>query len=72
MQVGDLVRCTWQPRTSHIKDDCAVPMKYHIEGELGIITEVIKYNRWAIAFPSLGGYTHVLSHSAFEGINASG
>ena len=37
MQVGDLVRCTWQPRTSHVEDDCAVPMKLAIKGELGVI-----------------------------------
>lgn len=70
MQVGDLVRCTWQPRTSHVEDDCAVPMKFAIKGELGVIVEEHSTGKqWSIAFPSLAGYTHVLSSSAFEVIN---
>jgi hypothetical protein len=71
MKVGDVVRCTWQPRTSHVENDCAVPMKLTIKGELGIIVEVRDNGfHWRIAFPSLSGYTHTLSQSAFETVNA--
>ena len=39
MKVGDLVKCNWQPATSHIEDDCAVPMKFVIKGEIGIVID---------------------------------
>ena len=70
MKVGDLVMCVWQPTTSRVENDCALPMKHTIKGELGLITEVLhsKYSsgpRYQIAFPQLG-YTHALSDSAFE------
>lgn len=72
MKVGDLVMCVWQPTTSRVENDCALPMKHTIKGELGLITEVLhsKYSgtpRYQIAFPQLG-YTHVLSVSAFEAV----
>ena len=67
MQVGDLVRCIWQPRTSKIVNDCCVPMKHTIKDELGIIVKQHKhYHR--ILFPQFG-YEHDLSSGAFEVIN---
>ena len=75
MQVGDMVRCTWQPRTSFIKEvggeQFCVRMIRIIEGELGIVVEVKDNDLWRIAFPSYGGYTHTLSSSAFEAVNVS-
>ena len=75
MKVGDMVRCTWQPRTSFIKEvggeQFCVPMIRIIEGELGIVVEVKDNDLWRIAFPSHGGYTHELSRSAFEAVNVS-
>ena len=75
MQVGDMVRCTWQPRISHVKEvggeEFCVRMIRIIEGELGIIVEVKDNGLWRIAFPSHGGYTHTLSSSAFEAVNVS-
>jgi len=70
MKVGDLVRCVWQPTTSRVENDCALPMKHTIKGELGLITDVYhsRYgdrDRYKIAFPQLG-YAHTLSDSAFE------
>jgi hypothetical protein len=65
MKVGDLVKCIWQPTTSHIENDCAVPMKRHIKGEFGIIVRH-KGHRYDIIFPQLDGYTHWLSTNAFE------
>jgi hypothetical protein len=77
MKVGDLVQCTWQPRSSHIdENDCAAPMLHTIKGEMGLITEVLhsKYSpqspRYQITFPQLG-YMHPLSDSAFEVISES-
>tara|TARA_B100000287_G_scaffold417771_1_gene453911 strand:- start:133 stop:357 length:225 start_codon:yes stop_codon:yes gene_type:complete len=37
MEVGDLVKCIWQPGTSHIENDRAVPLNITIKGEVGII-----------------------------------
>ena len=76
MKVGDMVRCTWQPRTSFVKEvggeQFCVPMTRIIEGELGIIVEVEDNGfHWRIAFPSHGGYTHTLSSGAFEAVNVS-
>lgn len=66
MQVGDLVKCIWQPSTSHIdENECAVPMKHHIKGEFGIIIRH-QGHRYDIMFPQLDGYTHWLSTNAFE------
>ena len=71
MNVGDLVRCTWQPGSSGIKNDCAMPMEYTIENELGII--VGQYSddyRCDVMFPQFG-YTHILSNGAFEVVGES-
>ena len=70
MKVGDLVKCNWQPATSHIEDDCAVPMKFVIKGEIGIIIGKraqrymdSSYN--VVLFPKFG-YKHTLSDSALD------
>jgi len=68
MKVGDLVICTWQPSTSRVENDCALPMNYHIKGEVGIIVHCGK-KRHDIMFPQFGGYTHFLATSAFEVIS---
>ena len=69
MKVGDLVRCIWQPTTSRVENDCAIPMEHTIKGELGIIVKQYKhYHR--ILFPQLG-YEHPLSASAIEVISES-
>ena len=76
MKVGDLVQCIWQPGVAGVdqKTHACLPMKYTIKGELGLITNVLhsEYNttpRYQITFPQLDGYTHPLSHSAFEVVN---
>lgn len=67
MRIGDLVRCTFQPSVSCVKSDCAMPMEYHIQGEIGIITNV----RWGhvelfrVLFPQFG-YTHTISRCGIE------
>ena len=73
MKVGDLVKCNWQPATSHIEDDCAVPMKFVIKGEIVIIIGKIEqryidssYN--VVLFPKFG-YKHTLSDSALDLLN---
>ena len=64
MKVGDLVRCTWQPGSSRIENDCAIPMEHTIKGELGIIVRQHKhYHR--VLFPKFG-YEHDLSKNAIE------
>ena len=69
MKVGDLVRCIWQPGSSHIEEGCAVAMRHRIKGELGIIIKQHKhYHR--ISFPQLG-YEHDLSKNALEVISAA-
>lgn len=76
MKVGDLVRCIWQPGTTSYDPvkKCVLPMTYTIKGELGLIVGIFYPRRWErnatplyrIAFPQFGGYTHELSHRAFE------
>jgi hypothetical protein len=74
ISVGDLVQCIWQPGTSRfVKGVGCIPMKYTIKGALGIITKCcdgadVDGGRWHVTFPQFG-YTHTLSHSAFEVIN---
>lgn len=70
MKVGDLVKCNWQPGTSHIENDCAVPMKFIIKGEIGIIIGKrdqrhigSSYN--LVLFPKFG-YKHTLSDHALD------
>ena len=38
MKVGDLVRCTWQPKVAGVdqKTQACLPMKHTIEGEVGL------------------------------------
>ena len=76
MKVGDIVRCTWQPGTSHISEEgCAVPMTYFIKGELGIIVEVHEVKEeergrafYVLYFPKFG-IKHTLTSGAFEVVN---
>ena len=69
MKVGDLVKCTWQPRCEwNIKKDCLRDMKVTIKGECGIIIEDVGGSRYQILFPKFN-YTHPLADSAFEVIN---
>ena len=67
MRVGDLVRCTWQPRTSKVVNDCCIPMDHTIKGEFGVIVQQNAYCH-VILFPQFG-YEHDLAPSAFEVIN---
>tara|TARA_Y100000310_G_scaffold343134_1_gene449381 strand:+ start:99 stop:326 length:228 start_codon:yes stop_codon:yes gene_type:complete len=64
MKVGDLVRCTFQPRVSRVENDRAMPMDHYIKGELGIIMEIRKghgaSHHFNVLFPQFG-YTHPLS-----------
>jgi len=75
MKVGDLVRCTWQPKVAGVdqKTQACLPMKHTIEGEVDIIESVCseEYPRYFIVFPQLGGYSHRLAPSAFEVISES-
>jgi hypothetical protein len=70
MKVGDLVKCNWQPSSSHIEDDCAVPMKFIIKGEIGIVIDKreqrymdCSYN--VVLFPQFD-YKHVLSDHTLD------
>jgi len=69
VRIGDLVRCTFQPSVSRVENDCAMPMEYHIEGELGIITEIRKGHDpkpyFRVLFPQFG-YTHTISRCGIE------
>lgn len=72
MKIGDLVRCTWQPRTERvdtITEKC-IPMKHEILNKLGIITKVYDNRVYTVFFPDIG-YEHPLAASAFEVINES-
>jgi len=67
VNIGDLVKCIWQPTTSRVENNCAMPMEHTIKGELGIIVKQHKhYHR--ILFPQLG-YEHDLSASAIEAVS---
>ena len=70
MKVGDLVKCNWQPGTSHIENDCAVPMKFIIKGEIGIIIgkkeqRYIGSSYNVVLFPKFD-YKHTLSDQALD------
>ena len=73
MKVGDLVRCVWQPTVAGVdqKTQACLPMKRTIKGVVGFIESVgpEESPRYLIIFPQFGGYTHHLSHSAFEVIS---
>ena len=66
IDLGDLVRCVWQPGTSRVRAGCAEPMEYHIKDELGIVVDFDGGSRYKIMFPQLAGYDHWLCPSAFE------
>ena len=69
MKVGDLVRCTWQPRSSRVTNDCAMPMEHTIKDEFGIIVKQWKHY-YKVLFPQFG-YTHDLSSGALEVVSES-
>ena len=52
MKVGDLVKCMWQPRVSHIENDCAVPLNITIKDEVGIIVQQNECHN-IVSFPQL-------------------
>ena len=70
MKVGDLVRCTWQPRTAgYVEGVGCIDMKHNIKGQIGIVREKQPGNpgwRIVVMFPGCGGYTHTLASSALE------
>ena len=73
MKIGDLVKCNWQPGSSHIEDDCAMPMKFIIKGEIGIIIgrreqRYMDSSYNVVLFPKFG-YKHTLSDSALDLLN---
>ena len=70
MQVGDLVKCVWQPRSSGYdsKRQCVLPMEHIIEGKWGIYIKDRDDNSGVVLFPHLG-YTHTLAWTALEVIN---
>ena len=73
MKVGDLVRCTWQPRTEKvdpITGNC-IEMKHVILNKLGIITKIFDGRVYTIFFPDIG-IEHPLATSAFEVISEGG
>ena len=61
MKVGDLVKCTWQPRADFQKGSLA-PMLHTIKDEIGIIIRQTKsYN--IVLFPRLGYEHHLVAGS---------
>ena len=70
MKVGDLVRCTWQPRASGVDDDGhVIPVSYTIKGEFGIIVwQALEKDLHTVLFPKFG-YEHTFSSGAFEVIH---
>jgi len=73
MNVGDLVRCIWQPEFSGHwdRDGDAILMKHTIKNEFGLIIGR-QGLRYGIMFPQLNGYIHWLFANAFEVINEAG
>jgi len=69
MKVGDLVRCSFQPRVEKIINHRAFPMKYEIKGEFGVIRRQSK-DQNLVLFPKFG-YTHWLANSTLEVIDES-
>jgi len=65
MKVGDLVRCVFQPGSSHIEDGAAVQMLHYIKGEFGIVIKVRPVGIHRVLFPQFG-YEHDLSRNAIE------
>ena len=71
MKVGDLVLCTWQPKSSgvDIKRNCVIEMVHVIKGEVGIVVRQFP-GRNVVLFPKFG-YEHPLANSALEVISES-
>lgn len=69
MKVGDLVRCIWQPRSSHIENDCAVPLNITIKGEIGVIVQRSQCHN-IVSFPQLM-HEQPLSDRVLELVNES-
>ena len=65
MQVGDLVKCVWQPRSAYDSEkQCLLPMEYQIDNKMGIVID-IRNGRCQVLFPQFG-YSHPLAFSALE------
>jgi hypothetical protein len=68
MEVGDLVRCLFQPRASWDEETQTIgDMEYQIQNELGIITkdhERVNHLK-LVLFPQFG-YTQPIAISALE------
>lgn len=69
MEVGDLVKCLWQPRVSRVQHGFCIPMSHWIEGELGIYIENRDEHSGVVLFPQFG-YEHILSHSALQQVKS--
>ena len=71
MNIGDLVRCNFQPRCGGYdsKKQRLMKMEHNIKGELGIIIATYQH-RHHVIFPQLG-YTHHLTESVLKVINES-
>ena len=68
MKVGDLVRCTWQPKTAgYVKGVGCIDMKRNIKGQIGIVRHV-EDGRARVMFPGCGGYTHTLAFTVLENL----
>ena len=68
MKVGDLVRCTWQPRTAgYVEGVGCIDMKHNIKGQIGIVRHV-EDDRARVMFPGRGGYTHRLAFTVLESL----
>ncbi len=72
MKVGDLVRCTFQPKY-HMDADLGyqVPLEHQLKGRIGIVSTVRSAYHCLIYFPEIN-YTHCLSHDAFEVVAKTG
>ncbi len=69
-RAGDLVRCTWQPRSRGIdKRGCAAPMKHKIKGRVGVLLRIHDSGHfWEVMFSQI---IHPLSPGSFEVISES-
>ena len=70
MKVGDLVRCIWQPKVSHIEKDHCIMLNLPLKGEVGIVEEERNPGTFFILFPRFG-YRHPLCADALEVISES-
>jgi len=67
MNVGDLIRCSWQPTSSgYVKGIGCIGRPPAIKGEYGIIVKQrLDIDHHTILFPKFG-YEHTLSSGAFD------